>query len=101
MKDYRELSQFRLYDTEGNKGGLTAKYVASSGKVFTERTESEIDYETLETITKFPEEFPFGESSISWEGEIEAEASGEYEFKLYYAGYTKVIVDGVEVATAR
>lgn len=100
-RDYSELSSFSLYNNSGEKGGLTAKYVTASGEVFTERTESEIDYENLETIKKFPEGFPFGESSINWEGEIEPDESGEYEFKLYYAGYTKVFVDGVEVVPER
>lgn len=101
IRDYGALSQFRLFDENGTEGGLTARYITATGDTFTERLESEIDYETLETITKFPEGFPFGESSISWEGEIEPEASGEYEFKLYYAGYTKVFIDGAEVVPER
>ncbi len=100
-RDYQELSQFRLFDAKGVEGGLTAKYVTESGEVFIERSESMIDYENLETIKKFPEGFPFGESSISWEGEIEASEIGEYEFKLYYAGYTKVYVGGIEVVPER
>ena len=58
--DYRELSQFSLFDAKGEEGGLSAKYVTGSGEVFTERKESEVDYENLETIKKFPEGFPFG-----------------------------------------
>ena len=101
VRDYQELSSFRLFDAGGTEGGLTASYVTASGEIFTERIEDEIDYENLETIKKFPEGFPFGESSITWEGEIEPGESGEYEFKLYYAGYTKVFVDGVEVVPER
>ena len=101
VRDYGELSQFRLFDENGTEGGLTASYVTSSGEVFVKRSESEIDYENLETITKFPDGFPFGESSISWEGEIEAASPGEYEFKLYYAGYTSVYIGGEEVVPER
>ncbi len=101
IRDYQELSQFSLFDVEGKEGGLTASYIIASGEIFTVRSESEIDYENLETIKKFPEGFPFGESFITWEGEIEPAESGVYEFKLYYAGYTKVFVDGVEVVPER
>ncbi len=98
---YKELSQFKLYNKEGREGGLTARYITSSGKVFSEREEAEIDYENLETVNKFPENFPFNNSEIVWEGQIEAKESGDYFFKLYYAGYTRVEVDGKEVVKER
>ena len=101
IREYGELSQFSLYDTQGAEGGLTAKYVTASGEIFTQRSESKIDYENLETIEEFPEGFPFGESSITWQGDIKPHDTGEYEFKLYYAGYTKVFLDGKEVVPER
>ena len=101
VRDYAELSQFKLYDSSGRKGGLTATYTTADGDIFLERLESEIDYENLSTIEKFPEEFPFWDSNIRWEGEIEPASTGEYEFKLYYAGYTTVFVDGQEVVPER
>ncbi len=101
IRDYSNLSMFKLYNKTGKEGGLTATYVTAEGETFIKRPESEIDYENLTAIRKFPEEFPFWESSISWEGEIEAHQSGEYEFKLYYAGYTKVFMDGREVVPER
>ncbi len=99
--EYKELSQFKLFNNEGKEGGLTAKYITSSGKVFTEREESEIDYENLETVNKFPKDFPFNSSEIVWEGQIQAKETGDYFFKLYYAGYTRVEVDGKEVVKER
>jgi alpha-D-xyloside xylohydrolase len=101
IRDYAELSQFRLFDSTGNEGGLTAKYITASGEIFTRRSEPKIDYENLETIHNFPEGFPFGGSTVTWEGEIESSGSGDYEFKLYYAGYTRVFMDGVEVVPER
>lgn len=98
---YKNLSSFTLYDKEGHKGGLTATYRNAGGEIFVQRTEDEIDYENLETTGNFPEGFPFWESNILWEGEIEAEETGEYEFKLYYAGYTSVYLDGEEVVAER
>lgn len=99
--DYGQMSQFKLYNKEGKEGGLTATYTTSEAKVFVQQDESEIDYEHLESIKKFPTEFPFYNSNIVWEGEIEAEETGLYHFKLYYAGYTRVELDGEEVVKER
>lgn len=101
VREYSEFSQFKLYDADGEEGGLTATYTAANGDVFTKRRESEIDYENISSIDKFPEDFPFLESNINWEGEIEPKLTGEYEFKLYYAGYTIVFIDGKEVVPER
>jgi alpha-D-xyloside xylohydrolase len=101
VEEYAELSRFRLYDKTGVEGALTASYIAADGDTLIRRSETEIDYENLTTVQKFPQEFPFGESTITWEGEIEAGETGEYEFKLYYAGYTTVHLDGVEVVPER
>jgi alpha-D-xyloside xylohydrolase len=94
-RDYAELDLFKLYDKDGKEGGLTATYMTNgdSTQVFLSRVESQIDYENLETIKKFPENFRFYNSRITWEGEIEASESGIYRFILYYAGYTKVYMD--------
>ncbi len=100
-REYSELSQFKLYDVVGKEGGLTATYTTAGGEVFMKRQESEIDYEDLSSLEKFPEKFPFLESNIKWEGEIESKLTGEYEFKLYYAGYTTVFIDGKEVVPER
>ena len=95
-RDYSQLSIFNLYDKEGTAGGLTATYYdkGDTGKVFLKRREKEINYENLETVKNFPENFPFYGSMITWEGQIEAPETGTYRFGLYYAGYTKIWVDG-------
>ena len=94
-REYDQISQFKLYDKNGKEGGLTATYMVNSDPkdVFIERTESIIDYENLETVNNFPKDFPFHNSRIIWEGEIEPQESGVYHFILYYAGYTTVYVD--------
>ncbi|MCU4174279.1 DUF5110 domain-containing protein [Marinilabiliaceae bacterium N1Y90] len=99
--DYGQLSQFKLFNNEGVEGGLTATYTTAEGKIFAQQNEAEIDYEHLESIKNFPANFPFNNSRITWEGEIEAPESGIYHFKLYYAGYTSVEVDGKEVVEER
>ena len=95
-RPYSNLDQFTLYDKEGNPGGLTATYYddKNSDHVFIEQVESTIDYENLETVEKFPEGFPFANAKIVWEGQLAADESGTFRFLCYYAGYTKVWVNG-------
>jgi alpha-D-xyloside xylohydrolase len=100
-REYENLSRFTLFDAEGNEGSLTASYVNARGDTLIVRGENEIDYEFLPDQKKFPRRFPFYRSQITWEGEIEADETGEYEFKLYYAGYTTVFVEGKEVVAER
>lgn len=96
VRDYSPLSQFKLYDMKGAEGGLTATYYADSDThtVFVTRVESNIDYENLETVKNFPSDFPFNNSTIVWEGDLQAKDSGVHRFLLYYAGYTKIWIDG-------
>ena len=63
-------------------------------KVFLRHQEKEINYENLETVKNFPKDFHFHGSMITWEGQIEAPETGTYHFGLYYAGYTKIWIDG-------
>ena len=95
-RPYGQIDQLKLYNVEGKEGSLTATYVddTQNGHVFTVRQESTIDYENLETIRNFPEGFNFDRAKITWEGKVQAEESGLFHFLLYYAGYTKIWVDG-------
>ncbi len=96
IRDYDQLSQFKLYDLNGAEGGLTATYYVNSDpdNIYTTRIENTIDYENLETVKKFPQDFPFYNSTIVWEGDLQAKESGVHRFLLYYAGYTKIWIDG-------
>jgi alpha-D-xyloside xylohydrolase len=102
-RDYSQMDMFKLYDKDGDEGGLTATYYINSdtSKIFVRRKESSIDYENLTTIKNFPEKFPFYNSSITWTGTIEPEESGIYYFKLYYAGYTQLYLDNELVVPER
>ncbi len=95
-RPYSQINQFNLFNTEGNEGGLTATYVdnTENNHVFTVRNEETIDYENLETIKNFPEGFDFNRAKITWEGNIQPKESGLFHFLLYYAGYTKIWIDG-------
>jgi alpha-D-xyloside xylohydrolase len=95
-RDFNQLSILKLYDAQGKEGGLTATYFegADTNKVFLKHQEKEINYENLETVKNFPKDFRLAGSMITWEGEIESSETGTYRFGLYYAGYTKIWIDG-------
>jgi alpha-D-xyloside xylohydrolase len=99
-RPYGQMSQFKLFNKEGQEGALTATYVddLTTKHVFAVRQEKTIDYENLETINNFPQGFDFSNAEIIWEGEIEPSESGLFHFLLYYAGYTKIWIDGVLMA---
>lgn len=90
--DYAQLDE--LFESEG----LKATYTSRKGLVV-ERTEQRLDYADLEKVKAFPEEFlpHFYGSEIVWEGDLKAKEAGIHRFILYYAGYTKLFVDGEEV----
>lgn len=102
-RDYSNMNLFKLYNAKGEEGGLSAFYYTNSdtNQVFTERNESAIDYENLETVKNFPQGFKFYNSRIVWKGQIEPQESGLFHFKLYYAGYTKVYIDNKLVVAER
>ncbi|WP_346860144.1 TIM-barrel domain-containing protein [uncultured Draconibacterium sp.] len=95
-RPYGQIDQLKLYDAEEKEGGLTATYIDDTrkGHVFVERQEATIDYENLETIQNFPADFSFDHAQINWEGKMEAAEDGVFNFLLYYAGYTKIWIDG-------
>lgn len=103
-RPYSDLdSAFKLFDKSGKEGSLTATYYSDQAKTkaLHTRNEPKIDYEDLVTIRNFPAEFPQNEAYATWEGDLEPTESGLHHFKLHYAGYTKVFVDGKEVIPER
>lgn len=96
QEKFDQLTAFKLFDADGKEGGLTATYYENSDptKVFLRHQEKEINYENLETIKNFPKDFRFYGSMITWEGQLEAPETGTYNFGLYYAGYTKIWING-------
>jgi len=102
-RDYSEMDLFKLFNSKGEEGGLSAVYYENSdtAKIFTNRNETSINYEDLSTVKNFPEKFPFNNSQIVWEGSIEPNESGLYHFKLYYAGYVKLYINEELVVAER
>ncbi|MDH6303426.1 alpha-D-xyloside xylohydrolase [Parabacteroides sp. PF5-5] len=103
-RPYSDLPEtFKIYDKARNEGWITASYYSDkAGKdLLISRNERKIDYEDLVSIKNFPDNFPRNNAYATWEGEIEAKESGKHHFKLHYAGYTKVFIDGKEVVPER
>jgi alpha-D-xyloside xylohydrolase len=96
VRELAELSGLTLYDKEGKEGGLTAVYSDKKDlkKIFTTRTEKEINYQFIPDLKKFPEGFNLGEGAVTWEGAIESNVTGLHKFMFTSAGYAKLWVDG-------
>ena len=105
-EDYKQLGEvFRLYDKTGKEGCLTGTYVPAYGETLV-RDEAQIYFEHLVApemakVVNLPEDFQFFGSNVKYEGSIEAPADGEYQFILYYAGYTTVKIGGETVVPER
>ncbi len=102
IRDYQSLSTLKLYDKEGNEGGLTSEYFAKADfdSLFTSRRESKIEYEFIDVHDTFPEGFNTNTGSIRWSGEIECKESGIHKFRLYSSNYTKMWLNGKLVVDA-
>src|SRR5665647_858084 len=63
IREFEEMSGFKLYDKTGKEGALTAVYAdkKNPAKIFTTRPEKEINYQFIPDLKKFPDEFNLGE----------------------------------------
>ncbi|QSB25642.1 TIM-barrel domain-containing protein [Flavobacterium sp. CLA17] len=102
-RPYAQLNTvFKLYDKKGNAGALTGTYVSNVKDVQNiERKEESIFFEDIKSIKKLPQNFPLKNADVTYEGAIEAPASGTYKFTLYYAGYVKVYLNNELVVPER
>ena len=104
--EYKQLGDvFRLYDKSGKEGCLTGTYVPASGETLV-REEPKLYFEYLvepemARVVNLPEGFRFYGSEVAYEGEVEAPETGDYQFILYYAGYTSVSIGGETVVPER
>ena len=105
-QDYKQLGEvFTLYDRDGNEGCLTGTYMPAKGEALV-RQEPELYFEYLvapemSKVVNLPEDIQLFNSSVEFDGYIEAPVTGTYQFILYYAGYITVRIGGVEVVPER
>lgn len=99
---YKQLGEvFKLKSADGREGKLTGTYRNEEAGIQLTRLEDSIYFEHAKVIDKLPKEFPLNGGSVVYEGTIEAPAEATYRFILYYAGYTRVLIDGKEVVPER
>ncbi|MBQ0096667.1 MAG: DUF5110 domain-containing protein [Bacteroidales bacterium] len=92
---------FTLYDKDGIEGALTGTYTPAQGEPLVRR-ETSLEQEFLRTpqcdvVRNAPEGFNFNGSKVLFEGSLAPRTTGRHDFYLYYAGYTRVLVDGKEI----
>ena len=113
-EDYLQLNRaFKLYDKDGKEGQLTGTYVDKNGQKIVRGEDSiYFEYAMPETseicnqtdkggIQNLPKGFALNGSKVVYEGYVEAPTSSFYQFILYYAGYTKIYIDGKLVVPER
>ncbi|MFA5973784.1 MAG: TIM-barrel domain-containing protein [Lentimicrobiaceae bacterium] len=96
IREFEELSGFKLYDEYDKEGALTAVYTDKKdpSKIYTKRSEKEINYQFIPDLKKFPEGFNLGEGAVTWEGAIETDITGLHKFMFTSAGYSKLWIGG-------
>ena len=100
-REYARLDEaFTLYDKDGKAGGLTGTYTHPMAETLV-RTEPFLALDNEQNNKRYAPQFPMDGASVVYEGELEARESGLFKFLLYYAGYTKVFVNGEEVVAER
>lgn len=102
-RPYEQLSDvFKIYDKNGEIGGLTGTYTApEKGNDTLIRKEANIFFEDIKSINNLPKGFPLKNADVIYEGDIETSESGVYKFILYYAGYIKVYLNNELVVPER
>ncbi len=104
--DYKQLGDvFKLYDKNGKSGALTGTYNAADGTTLV-REEPVIYFEhlirgDLSHVVNLPQDFNYAGSHVTFEGELEAQESGTFEFIHYYSGYQTIYIGGNKVVDTR
>ena len=107
--DYSQLGAvFKLFDKEGKEGAITGTYTPAPGSNVNPlvRREDSLYFEHLKRediahVVNLPKDFPFMGASVTYEGELEPSETADYQFILYYAGYTKVYINNELVVPER
>lgn len=104
LRPFEAIPGVRLFDADGKPGGLTGSYFADAR--FEHRVARQADAK-IDILAKpwppsntainpgLPER---GDFSVRWEGGIEPETTGDYQFQTYSDGDLKVWIDGQLVA---
>ena len=94
-RDYKNLGELKLYNSENKEGGLTATYSYrnETGRIFTTREEDEIDYRFIPDLDKFPEGYDLSKGYVTWDGYIQSDTQGAHDFVFTSAGYASLWIN--------
>jgi alpha-D-xyloside xylohydrolase len=99
IRPLEPLSALKLYSKDDQEGWLTASYSLKqdpSHKVY-EQAVSDIDFNWLSDVKRFPDSVKMADAIATYEGSIESGQSGWHQLQVKYAGYLKVWVDGKQL----
>ena len=98
IRTYQPLSGLHLYSAKGEQGWLTATFrnnIAHPSGNDLQLPSSDIAYTYLGDSKKLlPASFTPANGSVTWEGAVSSETPGTHVFRMTYAGYVKVFIDG-------
>ncbi|HEY1962125.1 MAG TPA: TIM-barrel domain-containing protein [Rhizomicrobium sp.] len=94
-REYEPIdASLALYDANGNRGGLTARYYSGDTLKVT-RIEADPNYQYIKDQVNWPAEVKGDKNRhVVWEGKVESGATGVHKFRLYISGTFKLFVDG-------
>lgn len=100
-REYAQINEaFKVYDKDGNEGGLSSHWepAAEAGVKALDRTEPILYFADLMANKQYlPKGFPLMGADVDFDGFLEPQETGVYRFFIYYAGYTRIFVDGKEL----
>ena len=104
VRPFEAIPAARLTGADGQPGGLTGSYFADAnfGQLAGKRVDPRIDFQPVgrrmantDILPALPPRGPF---SVRWEGGIEPEVTGDYQFQCYSDGGIRLWIDGQKVA---
>ncbi|HWK07251.1 MAG TPA: TIM-barrel domain-containing protein [Puia sp.] len=98
IRPYKPLSAMKLFSRTGEQGWLTTTYNNDKqhpGQADFEQAGSDINYAYLGDSKKLlPAEFRPAKGSVTWQGSLASEFTGQHVFHFTFGGYIKVWIDG-------
>ena len=93
-RSYEPLNHLKLFDANGKAGSLSAFYTDKNDLYdFIKRNETNINYDYIPDLKKFPDSFSLDNGKVVWEGFIESSQSGLHKFLFRYGGYLKAWIN--------
>ena len=94
-RSYEPLNDLKLSDANGNPGSLSAFYINknNSSDTLVKRNETNITYDYIPDLKKFPDSFSLDKGKVIWDGFIESAHPGLHKFLYRYGGYIKAWIN--------